>query len=173
MLTSRFRELVLLEIAEPSLEIHTIHNFYAHGRGEPNRHLMLQGSLSPYHNVSQRVLEYGFRVARGRDGLFVSNRARCTRIWSFLSPTAKLACLCRAEHACSCIAPLFSEPALRKCPTQVRRVLKKFIHHIRPWSCSGGPSLDSTYAFQDLNPLNYYAIISESRIIHQTNSFLP
>ena len=24
-----------------------------------------------------------------------------------------------------------------------------------------------------LNPLNYSAIISESRIIHQTNSFLP
>ena len=24
----------------------------------------------------------------------------------------------------------------------------QFIHHIRPWSCSGGPSLDSTYAFQ-------------------------
>ena len=173
MLTSRFRELVLLEIAESSLEIHTRHNFYAHGR-EPNRHLMLQGSLlslSPYHRGCSS--EYGFRVARGRDGLFVSNRARCTRIWSFLSPTAKLASLCRAEHACSCIAPLFSEPALRKCPTPVRRVLKKFIHHIRPWSCSGDPSLDSTYAFQDLNPLNCYAIISESRIIHQTNSFLP
>ena len=52
MLTSRFRELVLLEIAEPSLEIHTIHNFYAHGR-EPNRHLMLQGSLSPYQRITE------------------------------------------------------------------------------------------------------------------------